>query len=103
MEEPEGNWYSWSSVRVTSGQRVDGRGEKGPGVSCCLEFPRVQEEPTILSPLGEGPTSSRQADIPLMDSRSPGAETVQSCWDLHCVQLGTITDSLLPANKPLSS
>lgn len=30
MKEPDGNWYSWPSVRVISGHRVEVREEKGP-------------------------------------------------------------------------
>lgn len=62
MKEPDGNWYSWPSRRVTSGHRVEGREKKGPGLSYCLRLLQTQGGPTILSPFGEGPSSSRQAD-----------------------------------------
>lgn len=37
---------------------MEGRGEKGPGVSCCLGY----TGPTVPCPLGEGPSVSRQTD-----------------------------------------
>lgn len=94
-KEPEGKWYSWPSVRVTSGHGVEVRGEKGPGVAAASGCCGAQGRPTILSPLREVPC---HPDSP-MDSRPPSAEMAQSCWDHHLVQLRTIIGSLLPAEK----
>lgn len=85
-----------ASVRVTSGQGVEIRGEKGPGVCCCLGLLWAQRGPTVLSVWWERPCSCRQADswVILMDARPPSTETVQDSWDHHPVQLRTLFENL---------
>lgn len=85
-----------ASVRVTSGQGVEIRGEKGPGVCCSFGLLWAQRGPTVLSVLGERPCSCRQADswVILIDPRPPSTEVVQDSWDHHPVQLRPLFEHL---------